>query len=216
MEPFFLLTALSPLALYFGFLAYLNSRPAPVVLSGAADRLALFAAIAGFVFIGPLQLIAPIEALVDKGGFAWVMLFLLYFLLVLFFTLNHRPRLMIYNVSTASAVETLAEALKKFDPDSTASGPAAYSPRAEFGVLIEMNPRLNHAVLTLVGRKPNPVEWRLFENSLTESFVLLPNGGRRVWKVFALFAFALAAGIVWLAVRYPDEIAGGFQFFLHP
>lgn len=216
MGPFFLLTALSPIVLYLGFLAFLNSRPTPVVLSGQADRLALFGALIGFAFIGPLQLIAPIEALVDKGVFAWVMLLLLYFLLVLFLTLYHRPRLMIYNISTAATAEALAEAMKKFDPASTSSGPAVYSPRAEFGFLLEINPRLSHAMLTLVGRKPNPAEWRTLETALTESFALLPAGGRRVWKLFAFLALALAAGIVWLAVRYPDEIADGFQFFLHP
>ena len=216
MGPFFLLTAFGPLTLYFGFLAWVNSRRRPVVLSGPSDRLALFCALAGLLFIGPLQLIVPIEALVDKGAFTWVMLLLLSLLVVLFFALSRRPRLMIYNVSSDGVSEKLTEAAKKFDPASSSSGPAVFLPRVGFGLLLDAFVPLNHASVTLFGRKPDPAEWRALEKELADVFTILPPGSRRVWKYFALLALMFAAGLTCLAFRYPEEIANGFLFFFNP
>ncbi|MDO5565435.1 MAG: hypothetical protein Q4G59_02175, partial [Planctomycetia bacterium] len=87
----------------------MNSYSHAVVVSGTRDNFMLAFGLSGFVLIGPGQLIMPIGALIDKGPLAWILLFVLYLLLVLFFSSFLRPRIVLYNATPEQVRSLIAD-----------------------------------------------------------------------------------------------------------
>lgn len=217
MNAFNAAAAMIPLLFYLGYLAWMNRRGAVRVVSGPVDVFALGAGLMGFVFIGPMQMLVPIDALIARGWIVWLMMGTLYLLAVALIGLSRRPRLTIYNIAPERARESFRRFAAALDSEAQFAGDAAYLPRGEMELLLDVFPATGSAQL-LLRRPTKDATWRRrFERLAIESFTA---GGditeaRPFRFCFTALFFLTAAGVTLLTALYPGEILYGLLYYLY-
>ncbi|MBN2021551.1 MAG: hypothetical protein JW809_02050 [Pirellulales bacterium] len=207
MDPFRLCLAIGPVAVYLVLLGLVNLGRRPLVVSGARDAAALSLAVAGLVFVGPIELFFPETAAIRFGVGVWAFLVALYGLCVTFVLLTLRPRLVVYNVSVDELRPILAELVEKLDGEGRWAGDSLSLPNLGVHLHVEAVPSLRNVTLASSGPRQDYVGWRKLELALAEAL-----GGFTAARNVACLSL-LSAGVVLLVllgaavVRDPQRVA---------
>lgn len=102
-----MIISIVPLIIYLLLMACFNSRAHSVFLSGIQDEALLLFALIGFVFVGPVIFLVPINALMFWGIGIWPVLFLFYFLVAFMLTTRQDGRAVFYNADSGTVLEVL-------------------------------------------------------------------------------------------------------------
>jgi hypothetical protein len=160
-----------PVAAYLLYLAFINGRTRPTMISGPWDFVGVLFATSGFWLVGgPLVLTVfhsrwrPAFVHGDMAGvasgdwsFVWVLTWLVYFALVLVFTVfflwRRRAYTLVYNVDVPQLEEALAQVVTRLG-----LGTARVGNRIVFhGSSVEIEKELSEAVAVRAGLAPAPV-----------------------------------------------------------
>lgn len=217
MNAFDAAAVMVPLVFYFGYLAWMNRRKAVRVVSGAADLAALAAGLLGFVFIGPIQMLVPIDALIARGGVIWLMTGALYLLLMAFIGLSRRPRMVIYHISPESARQAFAQLAAELDTNAKTAGDAAYLPTKDAQLLLDVFPATGTAQVLLRQSVKDPMGRVQFERQTARTFAQADPGTATgpLRCCFSLLFLIFTLGTAALVALYTDEIFGGVLFYLY-
>lgn len=166
MDPFRLCLALGPVATYLLLLAAINLSRRPFVVSGARDTATLGLAVSGLVIIGPMELFLPVATVLRFGSYVWVLLAVLYALGLVFCLLVLRPRLVVYNISTAKLRPILADVVSRLDDGARWAGDSLLLPNLGVQLHLEYMAALRNVSLLSVGAHQNYAGWRQLELGL--------------------------------------------------
>lgn len=168
MDPLHLTIAFVPLATYLLVLGMINLSSRPFLTTGARDSLALALGLAGLMIVGPMELFLPERAAQTFGGYAWILMIVLYFLSCTLIVLMARPRLVIYNVTPEQLRPLLEQAVKSIDSEASWADDTYVLPRAFVQLHIESFPALRNASLVSIGPRQSYQSWRKLETTLAE------------------------------------------------
>ncbi len=166
MDPLHLSVALGPLAAYLLLLGMINRSRRPFLTTGGRDKAALCLAICGFVIVGPMELFMPSAAVVQFGGYVWLMLLALYALLVTVWVLTARPRLVIYNITPDQLRPILAELVADLDNEARWAGDSLMLPQLGVQLHVESFPAVRNVQLVSSGPQQSYGGWRRLERAL--------------------------------------------------
>jgi len=195
MNPLHLCIALSPLAIYMLFLAYMNYGTRPRVLNSFRDLLAVGFGTVGLAIAGPLELFLPESAAFRFGPYSWVMLLILYALTTLLILLCMRPRLVIYNATAEELRPILAMVVQQMDAQSRWAGDGVAMPQSGIHFHLDRAPSMRNVQLVASGNDQDYQSWSQLERRLRVA--LRKAGGRVRNQNSALF---LMLGVVLLVI----------------
>jgi hypothetical protein len=210
-DPLRLTIALLPLASYCLLLGILNARKKPFLTSGGADFATLALALSGLVFVGPIELFRPEAATTEFGSYVWLFLLLLYWLGVWLAVLLARPRLVIYNISTAELRPIIAEAARSLDPQARWAGDSLSLPTVGVQLHLETFEIMRNVSLVASGAQQNLATWRQLGTLLSERLENLTVDSNPRWLGMVLFAIALLATSFIHMLNNPQQIAQAMQ-----
>lgn len=200
MDKLHLCIAITPLAIYLLWLARVNLRRRPTVISGFRDAFYLALAVSGFATAGPLELFLPETAAFRFGVWVWLLLIVLYCLVASLAILSLRPRIVAYNLSSDELRPALASAVQKLDPQARWVGDTVDMPGVEIHLHHERSPAMRNIQLVSSGAHQNFAAWTDLEKELKRELAesnSSPSGiGLSFLMVAALFLAVVAAAIV--------------------
>ncbi len=213
MPAFQLLVAVAPIAMYLVLLGMINLRRRPYVLTGAREGLLVGLALLGLAVVGPMALFFPQHAANQFGPYVWLMLGMFYCLLLLLWILVGRPRLVVYNISSAQLRAILSETAIMLDPDARWAGDSLVLPRLKVQLYLEVFDRMRNVSLVSTGDQ-SYTDWRRLEGALRRSLqeMVVPRNPRGYSLVVA--GLMLIAGLAFTSARNPQAIAQGLIDFL--
>jgi hypothetical protein len=187
--------AFVPLALYFFALAALNSGCRPRMLTGQEDMTALALGLIGFIMVGPMLYILPIDALAFWGGYTWFFLAVLYALIVWFLGAVFRFRIVIYNIGASELRDILEKTGTELDPEARWAGSSLSLPTLGIQFYIEHMSLLRNSMLKACGSNQNLQGWLQFEKSLRNALLQHRAANKnRVAMLMALIGFLMMIG----------------------
>lgn len=176
IDPFRLCLALGPVAVYLVLVGALNMFRRPFCVSGTRDTAALGLAVSGLMIVGPIELFVPVETMLTFGHYVpylWAVLILLYVLCLVLALLMSRPRLVIYNVSTAELRPTLADVASQLDDDARWAGDSLVLPNVGVRLHIDSIASMRNVSLVSSGPEQDHLGWRRLEQALSASLARL-------------------------------------------
>jgi hypothetical protein len=206
MEPFQLILALGPVAIYLLLLGAINFSRRPLLVSGGRDAAVLALAITGMLIAGPFGLFLPQASILRYGPYAWVMALTFYGLCVCMGILMLRPRLVIYNISADKLRPVLAEAVANLDNDARWAGDSLALPNLGIQLSIDSFRSMRNVSLTSAGGNQDLHGWRMLEQSLGS--VLSQERVSRNPRGLGLFfaGLLILAGLAMIIARDPSAI----------
>jgi hypothetical protein len=210
-DPLRLTIALLPLASYCLLLGVINARKKPLLTSGGADLATLALALSGLVFIGPIELFRPEAATLEFGSYVWLFLLLLYWLCVWLAVLLARPRLVIYNISSAELRPIVAEAARSLDPQARWAGDSLSLPTVGVQLHLETFEIMRNVSLVASGAQQNLATWRQLGTLLSERLENLTVDSNPRWLGIVLVAIILLATSFIHMLNHPQQIAQAMQ-----
>lgn len=212
MDPLRLAIALTPLAAYLLLVGLLNARGKPIVVTGAADTLAVGLALAGFAWIGPLALFRPEAATAQVGAAIWAVLLTLYGLWALLLAMLARPRLVIYNLAPEDARPLVAEAMRRIDPAGRWVGDCVVMPTLGVQLSVEGLATLATTSLVANGSQQDPAGWRRLTRGLDRAMRDTP---AKRWRprgvAIAGLGLTLLAAALWSVNADPAAIGESWR-----
>jgi hypothetical protein len=166
VEPFRLILALGPVAIYLLLLGSINFSRRSLLVSGGRDAAALALAMTGMLIIGPFELFLPQASVLRYGPYVWVMILTFYGLCVAMGILLLHPRLVIYNISADKLRPILAEVVARLDNDARWAGDSLVLPNLEVQLFIDNFRMMRNVSLKSVGGTQDLHGWRLLEQGL--------------------------------------------------
>lgn len=115
LEPFAATIALAPLIGYLLGLSIIRIGGFVWVTTGARDTAVVLIAISGLIVIGPMELFFPNATAALLGGWVWIPLLLLYFLLACLAIINYRPKLIVYGRTLEEVYPAMVRAAQAMD-----------------------------------------------------------------------------------------------------
>lgn len=214
MRTFELLVAIAPLAMYLVLLGGINLRRRPYVLSGARESLLVGIALFGLAVVGPLQLFFPQQAANQFGRYIWPLLITFYLLVVFLWILLGRPRLIVYNISSAQLRAVLSETAIKLDPDARWAGDSLALPQMNVQLHLDVFDWMRNVTLVSTGGDQSYTNWRRLEGALRASLseITVPRNPRGY--SFMLVGVMLIATLAAKVVKDSEAIAQGLIDFL--
>jgi hypothetical protein len=191
---------------YLLLVAAINLARRPFVLSGGRETLALCLTAAGMIWVGPVDLLAPLAVVDTYGPYVWLILGLLYGLCALLWALIERPRLSIYNASLNAVRDALAETAPTIDPAVRFDEDAWHFPTLGVQLHLDGFPAMRHVTLTSIGERQSLQGWWILEQALRPALAsraARPNLGGAALFVLGL---ALLVGIGWMVAARPLEM----------
>jgi hypothetical protein len=209
LPEFELLIALVPIALYLIVLGAINLRRQPYLLSGTREVALLGLALSGLAAIGPVMLFFPLQAASQFGSWIWVILGMFYLLLIMLWMLLARPRLVIYNTTTAQVRALLAEVAGGLDPQSRWAGDSLSLPNLNVQLYVESFDWMRNVAIVSGGGQQNLAGWQTLENGLRRVLceITVPRNPRG-YSMLATGLLVLAS-IGLLVMRNPQAVAQG-------
>lgn len=207
VDPFRLLVALGPLAVYLFVIGLINAAKRPIVVSGVRDTIGLGLALAGLMIVGPLEMFMPQGATSLFGPFIWLLLISFYALIVTFILLNERPRIIVYNVPAEVLHPLVAQVAQSLDSDSRWAGDTLALPALGVELRLEVSTPLRNVSLVANGDRQSIVAWQVLRRSLRAA--LRPIRVPRNLNGFVLIATSLfvMAMLLWTSAANPDAVA---------
>lgn len=207
LDPLHASIALGPLAAYLVLLGLVNLSRRPMVTTGARDVAALGLAVAGCVFVGPVELFLPDAAIVELGWVAWLLLAGFYGLLLTLGVLLLRPRLVIYNVTADQLRPALATVVAELDGQARWAGDSLILPKLGVQLHVEPVSATRNAELISSGPNQNYGGWRALELALTTALRRTTNSPNP-YAAFPLGCGLLMALLVaFLTLSNPGTVA---------
>jgi len=209
LREFELLIALVPVALYLAVLGVINLRRQPFLLSGAREVALLGLALLGFAAVGPMMLFFPQQAAGQFGMWVWALMGLFYLLLILLWMLLTRPRLVVYNSSTAQVRALLAEVAGRLDPQARWAGDCLSLPTLNVQLYVESFEWMRNVAIVSSGSDQNLAGWQALETGLRQvlSEITVPRNPRGYGMLAA--GLLVLASLTLLVVRNPHAVAQG-------
>lgn len=167
-DPVRLAIAICPLAAYLALIGFINLRRGPFITSGGRDALALSIGLSGLALIGPLALMMPSWSISVYGPYAWLMMLTLYFLMVAFFILTRRPRIVAYNTTIKHLRPLLREVADGLDPSARWAGESLFLPTLQLHLIMEEDYGTRNVLIKSVGPRQDFSGWRQLELALTQ------------------------------------------------
>lgn len=196
-DPLSMCVGLGPVAIYLLALGAMNLSRRPRLVCGARDTVALGAAAAGLVMIGPMHLFYPIVASIRMGEYVWVLLGMLYLMIVILLLLTLRPRLVIYNISSEELRPILADVVTQLDPDARWAGDSLAMPALGVQLHLESVPTMRNLSLVSSGPSQSQQGWRRLQQALAAA--LAPVRVVRNYRAIGLVSAGLIL-VVFLAL----------------
>jgi len=210
-----LAVAFVPLALYFFALAALNGGLRPRMLTVQEDLIALALGLIGFVMVGPMLYVLPMDALAFWGYKTWFFLALLYVLIVWFFGALFRFRVVIYNIGMNELRDILEKTGRELDAEARWAGNSLSLPTLGIQFYLEQTSLLRNVTLKACGTRQNLQGWLHFEKSLRHA--LLQHSATRKNRVSLLMAamgFLMMTGAGTILITYRVEALQSLWFLL--
>ena len=207
MDPLRFCIAFIPLALYCLWVAALNLRRHPRVVSGAVDLLVLAAGISGLMVVGPLELFFPTAAADRLGAFVWLLLLLFYGLSCSLVALLGRPRWVVYHITLDQLRPALANVTSQFDREVRWAGDSLILPSAGLQLRLEAWATLRNVSLIATGETQADEAWDRLGQALRTELAGTESAGSRWGLVFASGGIALLAACTFLAWQDPAALA---------
>jgi hypothetical protein len=204
-DPFRLILAIGPVAVYLIFLGMINLARRPLLISGGRDIAALALAVSGMLIAGPFDLFVPQASVAQYGPKVWVMILAFYGLCVALGILMLRPRLVIYNISADKLHPILAEAVAGLDADARWAGDSLVLPNLEIQLFIDSFRSMRNVSLKSAGGNQALHGWRKLEQELAQRLGR-ETVSRNPYGLGFFFAGSLILGIL-TAVVYRDPHA---------
>jgi hypothetical protein len=206
-----LLIAALPLAMYLVLLGLVNLRRRPYVLTGAREAMLVGLALCGLAIIGPMELFFPQQAANQFGPYIWLLLIVFYLLVVMLWILIARPRLVIYNISSAQLRAVLSEVANKLDPEARWAGDALALPRLNVQLYVDTFDVMRNVSLVSTGADQNLTNWRRLEGALRSTLreVAVPRSPRGY--SFLSIGTLLLLLLFFTTLNNPQEIARGIM-----
>jgi hypothetical protein len=196
-------------------LGAVNMFRRPFCVSGTRDTAALALSVSGLVIVGPVELFAPMAAMLTFGPYIWVLLVSLYALCLVLALLVSRPRLVIYNITTTELRPTLAEVAAQLDDDARWAGDSLVLPNLGVRLHIDFVPSMRNVSLVSSGPEQDHLGWRRLEHSLGTALARLevPRNPRYISlaSAGALLGLALLLTIARDPHAVFDSLAGMLQ-----
>lgn len=167
-DPVRLAIAVCPLAAYLALIGFINLRRAPFITSGGRDALALSIGLSGLAMIGPLALMMPSWSISVYGSYAWLMMLTLYFLMVAFFILTRRPRIIAYNTTIKHLRPLLREVADGLDPAARWAGESLFLPTLQLHLVMEEDYGTRNVQIKSIGPRQDYNGWRQLELALVQ------------------------------------------------
>ena len=207
--------AFLPLALYFFALAVINGGRRPRMLTGQEDLTALALGLIGFVMVGPMLYVLPIDALAFWGYSTWIFLALLYALIVWFLGAVFRFRVVIYNIGITELRDILEKVGQELDTEARWSGNSLSLPTLGIQFYLERMSLLRNATLKSCGANQNLQGWLQFEkslrNALLQHHAVIKN---RTALLMTVMGFLMMTGAVVILATHRVEALQSLRFLL--
>lgn len=207
IDPFRFCLALGPVAIYLLLLGMLNSFRRPLLVSGTRDTATLGLVVAGLVFVGPIDLLIPVPALIAFRAYAWVLLIALYVLGLVLVLLLQRPRIVIYNISPDELRPVLADLTHELDDEARWAGDSLFLPNLGVQLHVEGLTAMRNVTLLATSLKQSPQGWRKLEQTLKTALreLEVPRNPRAI----SLFSagLLLSLGLLLAVSRNPQAVA---------
>ena len=158
-DPLRFAIALTPLAAYCFFLAWLNLRARPTMATGGGDLAALALALIGLAAVGPIELLMPVKVAARFGNYVWVLMLGIYALLSALIVLLSRPRLVVYNIGPEELRPAIANVVAKLDQAARWAGDSVAMPTLGVQLHLDNFSPMRHISLVASGQKQNHVGW---------------------------------------------------------
>lgn len=207
--------AITPLVVYLTFWAAVRIWGRAKVISGMADAYLLGIALSGFFLVGPLNLFLPEAAASRFGGFVWLLLLTLYFLVLSLLVLLDRPRIIIYNASFDQIRTLLSVIAEEVDKDTRWAGETCAMPQIQMQFHIAQSRWTRTVQLVAVGWCQNFTAWRSMEERLRYELAPVQRRSLRL-SGLALLAAALVLTLIatYGIYRDYDQMAQALTDFL--
>ena len=196
-----------PLAMHLLLLAGLNLSRRPHVTSGARNTASLAFAVAGFIVVGPLDMLLPYDAVHVYGRMVWPMLICFYSLCLTLYLLMSRPRLVIYNTSREELRPVLEQVVARLDSDARWAGDSVQMPQLDVQLHIDEFRPLRNVSLVSVGERQSFLGWRRLQRELSDAFKQVEVRPNKYGFVFLLVGMLLLVCPLALVVRDPQAVA---------
>jgi len=210
-----LAVAFVPLALYFFALAALNGGLRSRMLTGQEDLTVLALGLIGFVMVGPMLYVLPIDALTFWGYKTWFFLALLYALTVWFLGAMFRFRVVIYNIGMNELRDILETIGRELDSEARWAGNSLSLPTLGIQFYLERVSLLRNVTLKACGPRQNLQGWLLFEKTLRN--VLLRHRAtekNRLPMLMVAVGFLMMTGAVAILITHRIEAMQSLWFLL--
>lgn len=214
MDPLHLCVALTPLAIYLLFIAFVNLRTRPFLMGGLADSALLALGISGLVVAGPLELFLPETAAFRFGPYVWLLLIVLYFLAAALVILSQRPRIIVYNTTAEEFRPVISSVVQQLDDSARWAGECVILPKLGIQLHLDRSPTMRNVQLVSSGASQNFDGWVQVERSLKQHVSQIRTGPSRQGSALLMTALLMLL-IVSMAVFVDrDSIAQSLQEML--
>ena len=161
--------AFCPLGVYLLLMGWLNLARRPLLTTGSRDIAALGIAISGFMLVGPLNLFFVERTVHSLGGYAWLLVLALYFLMVTLWVLLMKPKLVIYNITNEQLRPILSSVAAGLDKESRWAGDSLTLPSLGVQLYIDPQDSTRHIQLISTNHHQSFAGWRKLEVALADS-----------------------------------------------
>ncbi len=210
MDPFRYCIALGPLGVYLFVIGLVNLSRRSRVVGGGRDLTALGIALSGLVFVGPFELLLPLEPWNPLGRYAWLIALVVYGLGLSLAVLSSRPRLTIYNVADPVLHAALGHAVDSLDPAARWIGNHLLLPNLDLELYIEPHNLLRCISVVATHEEQNLASWRQLEKALVNELQRIDRPRAPWGAALVMVALAIFASITWDLTMHTDAITQGF------
>ncbi|MDO4585677.1 MAG: hypothetical protein Q4C95_00100 [Planctomycetia bacterium] len=214
MNSLFIIISLGPMALYLLVLAFINSRSCPTVVSGKRDLIFLGLGLIGFVFIGPIQMLVPINAIIVWKFWVWFLLLSLYFLLIVFLGTFRRPQIILYNISYDEARSLLSRLALELDFEARWAGASLNLPGLGIQFYLENCSFLKNVSLIAAGEQPDLRGWNRLEEALVQATRNMKSGINPANKYFVALGIIIFIYLLIILIGNREIILESLKFYL--
>ena len=167
----------------------------------------------GFVFIGPVQLFVPAQALLVWKSAVWLLMLILYLLLVSTSMFLRRPQSVIYNISREQIRTVISDAAMELGQECVWAGGSVNFPDVGINLILNESPRLRTVSLLVAGYPGNLSELNRLERALAKCAARLETAENPIWKYQAILAVTLLVMVTGIVFFYHSEILAAFTFY---
>jgi hypothetical protein len=211
MDPFRTCLALGPLAVYALLLAIMHLSRRAWVVNGNRDLITLGVAVSGFVIVGPIELLMPAEHWVAHRGYAWLVVFVLYVVVLSLIALLGRPRITVYNVTPSILRPVLAQIASSLDPQARWAGNSLVLPQMDMELHVEAMSPMQTVSIVATHEEQELIGWKRLEIELINTLRGVERT-RNPWGYLFITLAVVFGGIVAAQlIVFPAEVAEGFK-----